>query len=102
MTNNIINLTAQAKAIRKICTGYVDHIANERYTELMEEIKVNPVMSQLIHLIGTALIKEEAQLEKDIERQLLGQESNVYFDSYRYCMTCSREMIITVSRLMGW
>jgi hypothetical protein len=102
MKEVVINVAAQAKAIRKICAGYTEPYNNYRYKELIEEFSVNPTISMLLHLIGEALIREEKELESEIQKDLAGKYALVYFDNYRYCTTNSREMIIALAKLMGW
>jgi len=105
MKKIIVDVTAQAKAVREICGEYVSDIANQRYKELMATIKENETISMMVSMIGEALLEEQKRLEKEIESELLsrgGDTHNVYFDNYRYCLSNSKEMKIALTRLMGW
>ena len=98
------NVTLQAKAIRSLCEQYTAEIANKRYQQIMFTIKEDTTIATLIEMIGEAMQKEEMELEKEITNDLMGRDNArpVYFDSFRYCMTNSRELKTAVCMLLGW
>jgi hypothetical protein len=104
MKKTLINVTAQAKAIRAICDSFISvSVSTCRYLELVNEIESNETISLLVHKIGEAMIKEESDFERAIETSLLRKDyASIDFGISRYALTHSRELTVALKHLMGW
>lgn len=92
----------EVKAIKVILTRYVAEKANERFIQLKNRMQEDKTITLLVSKIGEALEQEEIELIEEITNVMNGMLINVRFDSYRYSLTKSREMIETLEILMGW
>lgn len=91
-----------AKGLIACVHGYSSRIVNARYKELIAEMRSNGTIEVLISMIGEALDKEEETLQAEVIEDIMDDSDSTNFDESRNCLTCSREMIITIHKLMGW
>jgi len=102
MEKIMVHVTTQAKALRVVCKQWTGQLADLRYKELRDAIRDNITISQIVSLIGEALIKEESDFEKEIELDLNGKNGNVNFSKSHFALTCSDEIVAELCELMGW